>query len=638
MARNISLILRFTYGYYDEVLNALPLERMPALAPRLLKAGVCFGFGDPVTNIIINTLSFIPDKDAEPACGEPVPEPDGARIRKRKQMMKDLWDARARVEILSKIVAGNIPSSPQARTIAEHSLEGLVTFLTSYFRYLPTWDALRYLCVSRADLLVAICLIELGRCRRRKFRFRIHSHTVKTAFKCAALSAKLPNVDVFLTGMSALVSHLTHIVPPDNFRRRCYSVEDVIRLSKLFEETPKPQKQTIPMHLAGIRFHQYDMKDPYGVYLKAISWMPMKDFHGLYHHGFLKAGYCYGPFNPFFNIIVNTVWYDTAFPTPGALELDMICTRILIRVESQSLDGLINLLLACISRISEHDAMIYLLKSNLELSQAIHMVGKDGYDTSSWDANAYKAAADASSDPQIEAYVHFVRESLPMVESAIWKLLSTQTLSSSKILHLSTLLSSSRSHPSKSLELTDELTKDALEMVSSYKEKFFSQQNFVRKKVEATLLNCEQTKGQYELRFICTVNESVGSKSFRDLKYSYSHINFWASPKIKHPVSNLSTNVEGTRIVHPVQSYCGGVMDFEKMATGRHTLTNLRIISHGELIACPVGIFVEDYNYFDPARDAKFIRAMNKTAWEEKLNWGDKIRRIKQTAALKMDL
>ena len=263
------------------------------------------------------------------------------------------------------------------------------------------------------------------------------------------------------------------------------------------------------MHLAGIRFHQYDMKVPptlkesiqcvlldriHAVYLKAMSWMPMKDFRSLYHHGFLKAGYCYGPFNTFFNIIVNTVWYDSIFPAPGALELDMICTRILIRVESQSLDGLINLLRACISGISEHDAMIYLLKSNLEPSQAIQMAGKDGYDTSSWDATAYKAAADASSHPQIEAYVHFVMESLPMVEYAIRKLLSTQTLSSSKILHLSTLLSSSRSHPSKSLELTDELTKDALEMVSSYKEKFFSQQNFVRKKVETALLNCEQTK------------------------------------------------------------------------------------------------------------------------------------------------
>ena len=40
------------------------------------------------------------------------------------------------------------------------------------------------------------------------------------------------------------------------------------------------------------------------------------------------------------------------------------------------------------------------------------MARKDEYDTSSWDATEYKAAANASSHPQIEAYVHFVMESM----------------------------------------------------------------------------------------------------------------------------------------------------------------------------------------------------------------------------------
>ena len=62
-------------------------------------------------------------------------------------------------------------------------------------------------------------------------------HMPTLALRCTALSTKLPNVDAFLTGLSALVSHLTHIVPPDNVCRRRYSVEDVIRLSKLLEET-----------------------------------------------------------------------------------------------------------------------------------------------------------------------------------------------------------------------------------------------------------------------------------------------------------------------------------------------------------------------------------------------------------------
>uniref|UniRef100_K3YZ81 Uncharacterized protein n=1 Tax=Setaria italica TaxID=4555 RepID=K3YZ81_SETIT len=525
MARNRRLILGFMYGYYDEALDALPLERMPALASRLLEAGVCFGFGDPVTNIMANTLSCAPD-DVD---GEPAPAPDGARKRKRK---KASWDARAREEILPKIAAGDAPSPPEARTIAERSLEGLVTFLTSYFRYLPTWDALRYLCLSRADLLVAVHLIELHRCHRREDKFSIDSHAVKTALKCAALSARLPNVDAFLTGSSALVSCLDDM-PAEIFGRRL-SVPESVRAILLD------------------RIH--------AVYLKAITQIPIEDFRSRYHRGFLKAGYCYGPFSPLFNIIVNTIWCDTAFPAPQALELDMICTRILIRVESR----------------------------DLELSRAIQMSGKDGYETSSWDAAAYTSAADASSHAEREAYLHFVMESLPVVESAVMELLTTQILSSNKILQPSMLLSSSSSHPSKSLEPTDD-----------YKEIFFSQQNCVRKKVGATLLNCEQTKEQYELRFICTVNESVGTKKFRDLKYPYSHVNFLASPKDKPcltlffaQVSNHDEDSEhhrsfcqpksvaGTRIVHPVESYCGGFMDFEKMATGRHPVTNARIISH----------------------------------------------------------
>nr|CAB3445743.1 unnamed protein product [Digitaria exilis] len=117
-------ILDVIYGYYKSALDALPLEEMPSLAPRLLAAGVCFGFADPVTNIIANTLSF--------------GETDGAERRKRKRSTNASGEARLREEVLSKIVAGDGPSAPEVRTIAERSLGGLVSFLVSYFRYLPT--------------------------------------------------------------------------------------------------------------------------------------------------------------------------------------------------------------------------------------------------------------------------------------------------------------------------------------------------------------------------------------------------------------------------------------------------------------------------------------------------------------------
>jgi hypothetical protein len=151
--------------------------------------------------------------------------------------------------------------------------------------------------------------------------------------------------------------------------------------SELLEKPPRAKERDIPMNLVATRC-QHDMKvSPVlteslratlldrirTLYLEAISRIPIEDFRRHYHRGLLKAGYCYGPYNPLFNIIVNTVWYDAAFPAPQELELDMISTPLLIRIESRSLDGLVNLLLDCISGISEHDAMIYLLKSNLKL-------------------------------------------------------------------------------------------------------------------------------------------------------------------------------------------------------------------------------------------------------------------------------
>ncbi|KAF8691185.1 hypothetical protein HU200_040302 [Digitaria exilis] len=244
-------ILDVIYGYYKSALDALPLEEMPSLAPRLLAAGVCFGFADPVTNIIANTLSF--------------GEPDGAERRKRKRSTNASGEARLREEVLSKIVAGEGPSAPEVRTIAERSLEGLVSFLVSYFRYLPTWDALRYLSLARADLLVA------GRCR--------------------------------------------------------LTVKDVSWLSRLLAKPLKLKKSDEPMKLVRNRFHDSDvnasienvpgqltvslrsilMDRVHEHYLKAVSRFPMKDLQSRHHRGLLKAGYCFGPLDPVSNIIVNTV-------------------------------------------------------------------------------------------------------------------------------------------------------------------------------------------------------------------------------------------------------------------------------------------------------------------------------------------
>uniref|UniRef100_A0A0E0ADZ0 Uncharacterized protein n=1 Tax=Oryza glumipatula TaxID=40148 RepID=A0A0E0ADZ0_9ORYZ len=593
IARNRSVILGTIHGYYKEALAVRPLDDLPELAPLLVAAGVCFGFADPTTNIIANTLSFLP--------------PDHS-AKKRKRKTKAAPSAAA------------ARSSSETRAIAERSLEGLVTFLTSYFRYLPTWDALRYLRLANTDLLVAVRLIELNRgCYNTKEeRFQISSYAARAALTCAASSARQPNVDGFIAASFSLASHLEFVT------------------------------QAVPGGLT-ISLRAVLLDKIHAKYIKAISRLPMQDVRARYHRAFVNGGYCYGPFSCVTNIIINTLWYDSAFPAVEKLEVDMICTSTFVRVESRSLRGLIKQLLTCIPEISEHDAMIYLLKNNLKVCKAVEMAGV-------WDVSAYKAAADALFHPELEAYVQFSTQSLPKVQAAVKSLLRASTpLSSKDVLQLATLLPSSNCISAKSLETIVDLSTDALDMFIAFKEKCVTQQGFFRRKIEAAL----RKKGYlYDLQVICVANERVGSQmNFLDFKCPYSHVNFLASPKVgsglklffaefsnddddvsfcctvsrksKHEARCCYYEYEGTRIMHPahpIENYCGGDMDFTEMAHGTHELTNARIISGGKWAGNRVGMCGDDYIYFDPTRDAKFAQCMNRTASRANISWSDILR------------
>ncbi|CAD6247933.1 unnamed protein product [Miscanthus lutarioriparius] len=101
-------------------------------------------------------------------------------------------------------------------------------------------------------------------------------------------------------------------------------------MAGLLEKPLRMKKSKDHMDLAAMRYHQYEMKvSPmpiqsmrgllldriHFVYLKAISALPIEDFWSRHHRGLLKAGYCYGPFNPIFNIIVNSILSSISLST-----------------------------------------------------------------------------------------------------------------------------------------------------------------------------------------------------------------------------------------------------------------------------------------------------------------------------------
>ncbi|GJM84857.1 hypothetical protein PR202_ga00567 [Eleusine coracana subsp. coracana] len=160
--------------------------------------------------------------------------------------------------------------------------------------------------------------------------------------------------------------------------------------------TPKnmPHPLNLEFSLMAVLLHRI-----HGFYLKAISCIPAPCLHSVYHWGLLRAGHCYGPFDPVTNIILNTIWYDTAFPPKKRYTVEMICDESLARIERRSLFGLIKFAKTLFPALSTYDAVRYLLFHNADLDSVISRAKLDGYESATPLSDAYKAAACAAKHP-----------------------------------------------------------------------------------------------------------------------------------------------------------------------------------------------------------------------------------------------
>jgi hypothetical protein len=87
---------------------------------------------------------------------------------------------------------------------------------------------------------------------------------------------------------------------------------------------------------------------------KHFARLPGEALRKCLHGSLLMAGYCYGPMDPVSNIIVNTIWCASTFPTRSDFVVAMISTKGLRyfvgrRIECCSLHGLVAFLRALFS-------------------------------------------------------------------------------------------------------------------------------------------------------------------------------------------------------------------------------------------------------------------------------------------------
>ncbi|CAN6352979.1 unnamed protein product [Urochloa humidicola] len=280
----------------------------------------------------------------------------------------------------------------------------------------------------------------------------------------------------------------------------------------------------------------------HGFYLKALARLPAGELRSRFHRSLLIAGHCYGPFDPVSNIIVNTIWYDAAFPPTVKLEMDTIGTFILHRTENCSLYGMVSFLCTRYRHIDFHQALRGLLHVDGYLFQADGTLNLDldniNVDPEIHDIlitptcefpprtgmeEAFFAAATAACHPKPEAQAKFLFQcsNAPMLGDASVLLQGDGQLSSQDVQCLAKLLcpeAACSEQPLPSFRHTwylcehTTMSKKINDALSAY----------------AVMPNGEP---MYELHTICGVNKYVSGPVGTVAKCYRSHVNFLATPK-----------------------------------------------------------------------------------------------------------
>ncbi|KAM3253809.1 hypothetical protein ACQJBY_047731 [Aegilops geniculata] len=587
--QDTSLLLRKIELHRDEAVKLLASH--PDLR-RFLDAATCVGLLDPISNIVVSAMLAA-------AAADPV---DGA----------------------SALVGVD-------KDMKQRSLDGLVAFLTCFFPHLTDWEAVRYLVLAEADPLVAARIVVEDR-RTKCFRpgSAATNGALRLALKCAMVAAKHPCPSELAGVWLSLCSSLDTLEKAVSLLN-CPG--DILHtLAKQMPDVPCPAPDAIgsslirPWELAARRSehaakvtHQYSwslrrvlLHTIHGFYLQALARMPGGELRSRYHRSMLKAGHCYGPFDPVTNIIVNTIWYEATFPPLSQLdELDILGTLNLMRIEAQSFYGLVSFLSTRDKDLNADQAIRFLLDTDVNLAatkqcSSVHE-----------EQEAFRAAATAAWHPRPDAQAGFLSScKTPAVLSLLSDNGGQQQLSSQCVQQLAMLLSSA-------FHSTGILAQQK-QPVAIYERRFHltmaeghiqrRAHRRISRKVKAALSRYEVQNSEqacYQLHVVCGVNTYVSGpdKSMHSIMmqkkkdpveedyYHHTHANFLVTRNVGsvEPVRCLFCEQEGIRIVHPAsgEGFHGHEVEFGKMVRGEDLFENVdypeeydndRILTNSEFV------------------------------------------------------
>jgi hypothetical protein len=474
----------------------------------------------------------------------------------------------------------------EEQDLERRSLDGMVAFLTRLFPDLAEIQAMRYLSLADGDALVAAGIIVSDIGMKRFFDSGLAVMEM-ALLNCAALAAGHPDPDSLVCAWRNISSRMMDRVLPllndlsgnPSSSHHCLD-SSIVMLRRLLNEGPRvycEEPMSWAWQLAADRHRPRSV--PYqhtrllsrtlhdaihAFYLQALACLPVGELRSRLHRSLLRAGYCYGPFDPVSNIIINTIWYDAAFPPAKTLDLDIIGTESLHRMENRSVYGLASFFCTRYHFFTFQQAVRCLLEADANLvaadinfDSAVSLLGC-GPNTSVKDG--FLAAAKAACHPNPDAQVKLLTSCKAMLGSAMSLLQGSKKLSSQDVQRLAALLC-----PEPPSGETTALT---LPTLKGYRHAHLADVHTrISKKVNALLNAYEQMPNgvglvclllvianissyinglcspvvqfqdpKFELHMICGVNDRVScSSSGPPPRVCYpthrSHVNFMATPK-----------------------------------------------------------------------------------------------------------
>ncbi|CAO2178798.1 unnamed protein product [Urochloa humidicola] len=458
---------RFIDGFYKEAARRLPLEEMPGLDGCICSGGLCIGPADPVSNIILNAVGLLLHDQQEQA--ELPPPQRKFRVRRDTQdwveiAYRSLRGLRGFMTSYFRYLGATQAARylylashnlPLAIRLVHHDRFGPKSYLQE-LRLLPDGGkfkaALRIAAVQSKhpapDLLAQLMTAQYPPELLSHVLAKLQGTELLTAGDVSEIMDLLdrqwppaappvnmefwcrPNGTTCTRGggvellISAcieenLIAEIKISTDPNYYRFKCISdftfhCEDMeAKLSDCLQAAggTSGMKTTVKYeefrceHTVTLEVCLLDTI--YAFYIKALAILPSSP---CLLRALLVAGHCYGPMDPVSNIILNTVWYDIAFPLPEDAKVELprgiLDTRPMFRLASHSLDGLVEMVLGYCS--SRHEALQYLNSFDCNLYHEFLLIRGVSYS-----AFNYNFVAKAAKHPQHAAHGKFLM-SLPL--------------------------------------------------------------------------------------------------------------------------------------------------------------------------------------------------------------------------------